>query len=207
MSAHQKPTVGDTKTSAQNADHMGWLRCEGRSLSKADFYFLWTVIGYSFGGSGDNFNLPDAQGRVAGFQGTGTDTNSLTSNLGFGSTIGEYKHTLTIPEIPTHNHVLTDPQHRHTGFTDQQVDRIESEAVAKTGVDRADVSGQDPNYLTFSTSLNATGITLASTGGGLSHNNVQPTIVLGNLFIYSGLPNYPYYPQYNFPFKSGTNIL
>ena len=28
LSAHQKPTVGDTKTSAANVDHLGWARCD-----------------------------------------------------------------------------------------------------------------------------------------------------------------------------------
>jgi microcystin-dependent protein len=37
LSAHQKPTVGDTKFSVVPTDHMGWLNCDGRSLSVSSY--------------------------------------------------------------------------------------------------------------------------------------------------------------------------
>ena len=70
MSAHSRPMAGDTKTSVLDLDHLGWLKCDGRSLSKTDFQFLFDVIGYSFGGSGNNFFLPDPRGCVPGFVGS-----------------------------------------------------------------------------------------------------------------------------------------
>lgn len=40
----------------------GWLLCDGRSLSKAEYPELFASIGYIHGGSGSNFNLPDFRG-------------------------------------------------------------------------------------------------------------------------------------------------
>ncbi|MBS5828224.1 MAG: tail fiber protein [Campylobacter concisus] len=37
----------------------GFLMADGRSLKKAEYAELFDVIGYTYGGSGDNFNLPN----------------------------------------------------------------------------------------------------------------------------------------------------
>lgn len=36
----------------------GWLSCAGASVAKADYPALFSVIGYTYGGSGANFTLP-----------------------------------------------------------------------------------------------------------------------------------------------------
>ena len=200
--AHQKPTVGDTKTSVISNDHMGWLKCDGRSVAVADFEFLFNVVGYSFGGSGDNFNLPNAAGRVPGVVGTGTDANSSTFTIALGSTIGEYQHTLTIAEMPTHNHGVTDPQHQHTGTTDAAGWAAASVSVTSiAGTNAADDNGSHTH--SFTTNLQSTGITINNTGGSNPHNNIQPTIGMGNMFIYCGRPTYP---LVGFPYTEGTII-
>lgn len=199
--AHQKPTVGDTKTSVISNDHMGWLKCDGRSVAVADFEFLFNVIGYSYGGSGSNFTLPNAAGRVPGIVGTGTDANSSTFTIALGSTIGEYQHTLTVAEMPTHNHGVTDPQHQHTGTTDAAGNETESENVF--GGVGANVSGAGTHTHTFTTNLQSTAITINNTGGSNPHNNIQPTIGMGNMFIYTGRPTYPFL---GFPYTEGTLI-
>jgi len=191
FSAHQKATVGDTKMSAVGLDHMGWMLCDGRTLNVKDFYFLFSVIQYSFGGSGAQFKLPNPAGRVAGVIG-GTVSIS-TSVHAMGQVLGEETHTLTVSEMPTHNHTITDPGHTHTGQTNENVDTPESElAMSGTGVN---VSGQNQRKLTFTTSTSTTGITINNTGGSNAHNNMQPTLFMGNMFIYSGLPNLGTYPK------------
>lgn len=104
LSAHQKSTVGDTKFSVIPNDHMGWLLCDGRTVNVKDFRFLFNVIGYSYGGSGTTFNLPDMAGRVPAVTGTGTDSNLSTLTISLGAEIGEYVHQLSILEMPSHNH-------------------------------------------------------------------------------------------------------
>lgn len=104
MDAHERPTVGDTKTSVMPDDHKGWLKCDGRSLKTKDFYFLFQVIQYSFGGAGGSFNLPKPAGTVPGIVGTGVDRNSRPFTLNLGEQVGEYVHTLLMAEMPVHNH-------------------------------------------------------------------------------------------------------
>lgn len=213
LSAHQKPTVGDTKTSVINYDHMGWILCDGRTLSKAEFNFLFQVIGYSFGGSGNNFTIPDPQGRVLGIVGTGTDTNERSRTGALGDVSGEYDHQLTIAEMPTHNHggltdlsgtgIYLDNSGAHAHGLDRGNNGINvagsANVVLDGGNDVYTASAGLHNH-TVNDPTHRHGIE----NQGLSHyhNNVQPTLFIGNLFIYTGLPNYG-----NYPYTANTNVL
>jgi microcystin-dependent protein len=66
-----------------------WLLCEGQSLATAGTYgVLFTAIGYTYGGAGANFNLPDLRGRVtAGKEITETRLTAAGSGI-TGSTLG-----------------------------------------------------------------------------------------------------------------------
>ena len=215
--ASQKPTVGDTKLSLVSVDHLGWLICDGRTLNIADFQFLYNVVGSTYGGTSTTFNLPNPAGRVLGVIGSGS---GLTTRA-FGASVGEETHVLTIAEMPTHlhtitdpthSHGITDPRHSHTGTTDaagfgtgtQDVNTLTTQASA------ADNGGSHTH--TFTTNTSATGVTVnaASTGitqtnnTGLSnsHNNMQPSLFIGNMFVYCGRLNYGTYP-----YTIGSNIF
>jgi microcystin-dependent protein len=201
--AHQKPTVGDTKTSFVSDDHLGWLRCDGRPLPVADFGILFGVIGYTFGGSGANFNLPNAEGRVVGTSGSGVGLTTRAT----GDLVGTETHQLTIAEMPAHAHgglTGVSGEHTHTSNSTSSLG-----LMTTNGLDTMDASvnaGNEPNLYTPSVQLviNSNGNhqhTIASEGGNLPHNNMQPTIFMGNLFIYSGIPPYGVWP-----YTTGSNI-
>jgi hypothetical protein len=57
---HLKPPVGSLIWQAGNAGDQDYLVCDGTSVAKADYPALFEVIGYNYGGSGANFNLPDS---------------------------------------------------------------------------------------------------------------------------------------------------
>jgi microcystin-dependent protein len=186
--ASERPTVGDTKFSVVNMDHMGWLNCDGRSLSVGTYNILFQAIGYKFGGSGNTFNLPDMRGRVPGGIGTGTGLTART----LGATTGTETHTLTVAEMPTHSHTITDPGHTHT-YVNQQNDQTVSALPGETAADQEDISQ--------TTGSSTTGISINNTGGSNAHNNMQPTLFIGNMFIYSGKQSftagsYPYTSAY-----------
>lgn len=186
--SHQRPTVGDTKFSAVNKDHIGWLKCDGRALQISDYYFLWQVIGYSFGSNTSNdFKLPNPAGRVPGVIGTGS---GLTARS-LGDTLGEETHVLTVAEMPTHSHGVTDPGHVH-GYTDTYRTGNQSTDNA-FGTETA--ANETSTTASLTTASATTGITINNTGGSNAHNNMQPTLFMGNMFMYSGKLNYGTYPQ------------
>lgn len=213
FAAHQKATVGDQKISFTNFDHLGWMKCDGRAVSRTTYALLFDVIGTTFG-SGDGsttFNIPDFRGCVPGMAGQPTFSplaNPLTYARGaYG---GEQQHLLTINEMPAHKHGSVDVngntngnglttitgQHNHGGSTGEGGNRIESENVSMTLPLSANVSGDGTH--THSIALDGNHQhEIGSTGGNQYHNNMQPTLFSGNMYIfsgrmYSGLGTYPY---------------
>lgn len=151
--------IGDYKISAQTANHGSWVLCNGQSLSTTTYSGLFALIGYSFGGSGATFIAPDLRTQVMGVIGSyaGNTTRAL------GDRVGEESHVLTIPELPSHNHSLS-PFRTH--------DVLAQEAPGNNELD-INATGASPNT--------------ANTGGGVAHNNMQPTLFSGNAFIFSGV--------------------
>lgn len=150
--------------------------------------------------------LPDSRGRVEGVIGSGT---GLTSRS-MGDSVGAETHILTTAQLPSHTHTATtssNGNHTH-GVTDNghthgmRIDATDDNNF--TAQNNQDPVADSSNFcnVNFTTS-NTTGITglqsngehshtftTNSTGGGGAHNNMQPTLFVGNMFIYSGVPTY-----------------
>jgi microcystin-dependent protein len=160
--------VGDMKFSAQGADHGGWLLCDGSSISTTTYSGLFALIGYNYGGSGATFNLPDMRGRVPGAIGTGTGLSTRT----MGEEVGEETHVLTTSEMAAHNH--------ETGFS------ANSEATARFGIGSTTTPSTRIDYDAGSGNFSGAGPLTSTVGSSAAHNNMQPTLFVGNYFIYSG---------------------
>ena len=86
----------------------GFLECNGASVSTSTYAALFAVIGYTYGGSGASFTLPDLQDRTIVAKSNtkalattgGANTVAPTGNIS-GSTGAT---TLTTNQIPSHTH-------------------------------------------------------------------------------------------------------
>lgn len=167
--------VGDIKYSVIEDDHRGWLRCAGAAISRTTYADLFAVIGTAFGaGDGSTtFNLPDCRGRVLGAIGTGVGLSARV----LGDTVGAETHTLTIGEMPVHNHGVTDPGHTH-GYQNQSGNQDTDNAFSTE-------NAADQVEYNQTTGSSTTGITINNTGGGGAHNNMQPTEFIGHVFIFA----------------------
>lgn len=136
----------------------GYLVCDGSAVSRTEYSELFDVIGTLYG-SGDGsttFNLPDLRGKVV----TGLNTTNSNFNV-LGKMGGEEAHTLTVSEIPSHNHTITTFRQYQDGAS------TDSTKIGRTipAADGGDVSS----------------ITSNQTGGGQAHNNLQPYITINYL--------------------------
>ena len=166
--------IGDIKYSIQADDHYGWLKCDGRSVSRVDYPHLFEVIGTSFGSNdADTFKLPDSRGRVLGAIGAGSGLSVRT----LGQTIGSETHILSVNEMPSHTHSITDPGHTHNYVNNVNNQGVDNAFNTESAADNADLGA--------TTSSSTTGITVNATGGGQAHNNMQPTTFIGNVFVFA----------------------
>ena len=160
----------------------GWLLCYGQGVSTTTYADLFAAIGYTYGGSGGTFNLPDLRGRVVAGKDDmgGTSADRLTDQSGgldgdvLGDTGGAETHTLTTAQIPSHSH--NSIANVDAGYTSDGL-------TAGEYVNKAKQSpyGAGGEIFSYSLSGGTTAPTLgptSSVGSGSAHNNVQPTIIL-----------------------------
>lgn len=96
-----QPFIGQLKIFAGNFAPAGWALCDGQLLSIAENDALFSLIGTTYGGDGQTtFALPDLRGRLPLHQGHGPGLSSRT----LGETGGGENVTLTLGQIPSHNH-------------------------------------------------------------------------------------------------------
>jgi microcystin-dependent protein len=136
---------------------IGWFICDGSYYNKVTYNDLFLVIGYTFGGSSDNFRVPDMRGRLP--LGISYDVDNF-SDKSMGNTGGSETHTLDINEIPSHNH---DVNIETAGW--------ESSAYSVSGA--PDRGYRGTNY-----------VRSTNTGGGLPHSIMQPYIALNFIIKY-----------------------
>lgn len=167
-----------------------YLWCDGKPYSRTLYPGLFAAIGITYG-AGDGtttFNVPDYRGRVPmGADNLGgTAANrilSLPNTLG--TVGGEEKHSLSVGEIPSHNHSVNDPGHNHT-VSDPGHNHTYNEPVQGLVFQYSvatNIWAMAPNPTATSTATTGisiaaagTGISVATTGGGGAHNNLQPLL-------------------------------
>ena len=167
----KKISVGDYKFSARTSNHEGWLLCNGGTVSRTTHAELFSVIGVQFGEGNKTttFNLPNAKGRVAA---------AINNNRPMGRSEGSETHKLTVNEMPLHGHKAYYSRESGGGKDSDGYIAIDRSGPAEIHNARTG----EPQKVTSSRSTNAIG----GTGGNAAHNNMQPTLFVGNLFIYSG---------------------
>lgn len=144
----------------------GYLLCDGAQYQTDEYPELFATIGYYYGGSGDDFNVPNLLNRMV----TGAGDIYSPNDTG-----GEREVTLSLGQIPSHNH--TDIGHYHS---------YNPPGVSGLALAPGELPVTLPNIIPSITGTASANIT--SSGGGEAHENMPPYIAL-TYIIYAGREN------------------
>jgi microcystin-dependent protein len=146
----------------------GWALCNGQLLPINQNQALFSLLGTTYGGDGRvNFALPDLRGRTPIHVGAGH---------ALGSRGGEPAHTLSIAELPQHQHVA--------GATTAQADASSNSAAPTRMLAQSNFSTLYAN----GGSLQAMSPgALANVGGSQAHQNMQPFLTLSFCIALQGI--------------------
>jgi microcystin-dependent protein len=99
--------LGEIRLFAFPRTPVGWLPCDGRTVSIATYNALYSLLGTTYGGDGrTNFGLPNLNGRIPIGQGQNTSTVPPLTNREIGQSGGTDYVTVTSDQVPAHTHAL-----------------------------------------------------------------------------------------------------
>jgi len=142
----------------------GWALCNGQLLPINQNQALFALLGTTFGGDGRvNFALPNFQNRVPIHVGSGHT---------LGEAGGEAAHTLSIQEMPGHQHALMGSS--NTGNSQAASNNVFGVVAGRIYTDPANLTALQ-------------GTTVTNVGGSQAHLNQQPFLTLSFCIALQGI--------------------
>lgn len=195
--ALDNPTIGEITMFAGNFAPRQWAFCDGQLLAISTNQALFSIIGTTYGGDGrTTFALPDLRGSVPIHSANGQPGPGLTPRP-LGQKSGQERHTLSIQEMPSHNHLT-----QNNTTTDQHILLSAEQAVNEVpapgdvaavanyvdGLQSKNVkSFGPPNNLVNGQAISGNaGLTILNTGGQQPHNIMQPYLAINFIIALEG---------------------
>lgn len=158
-----EPFLGEIKVISFNFPPSGWAFCNGQLLQINQNQALFSILGTTYGGDGRiTFALPNFQARMPIHQGQG---------FTIGQRGGEVAHTLTINEMPAHNHPA--------------MGAATADGASPNGTVWAPADGALEYYASPNTTMNPAAI--GNSGGSQPHQNEAPYLVLNFIIALTGI--------------------
>jgi microcystin-dependent protein len=159
-----EPFLAEIRIVSFNFAPKGWAMANGQQLPINQNQALFSLLGTTYGGNGQTtFALPNLQGRVCMHFG---------NNHNRGEMGGEQAHTLTMNEMPAHNHFV-------------QVSNNEGSVQTGSGNVLGVVPGRLYTDVAAATTLSPT--TITNVGGSQAHQNMQPYLTLTYVIALQGI--------------------
>lgn len=164
--------IGSVMMWLSNDIPKGWMLCDGTLLQINQFSELYSIIGTTYGGDGIvTFALPDLQGNVP-----------LGSNIQYtiGAKGGKETVTLTVENLPEHNHEVSIPASSSNGNLNEPNENV----IFATGMSNGRIATiysilePDKSLKAFNTSLS---------GSNQSFNIMQPYLSLNFIIAVEGI--------------------
>ena len=163
------PFVGEVRLVGFTFAPVDWNLCDGSILAISANPTLYNLIGTIYGGNGQTtFGLPDLRGRVPVHQGT----LAGGSNYPLGQMGGVESVTLSLNQIPKHNH---------------QFQCNSSSQGATAAPNNATVGGGPEVYRSSTPAAAMNQGAISFSGSGLPHENRQPFLAMNWVIALAGV--------------------
>jgi microcystin-dependent protein len=166
-----QPFIGEIRMFGGNFAPAGWAFCDGQLLPISENDALFTLIGTTYGGDGqETFALPNLQSRIPIHMGNGPDG----TNYQLAEAAGVEEVTLTIQQMPKHNHAVVasgDPATQSSG----------ANAVLAAAVSQVMYFAATPGAPTLNPAM------ITPVGGSQPHTNFQPYLCLNFIISLFGI--------------------
>ena len=165
-----EPYIGEIRMFAGNFPPNGWMFCEGQQMPISENDALFTLIGTTYGGDGqETFNLPNLASRVPIHMGTGPDGTTYQ----IGEMAGTEQETLTVQQIPIHSHAL-----------------LASTGPGGLNAPAGNVTGESAAvkiYIEDTPSVPMNNAAITPAGGSQPHENTQPFLCINFIISLFGV--------------------
>lgn len=170
------PYLGEIRMFGFGFAPVGWLPCNGQTLSISQYAALFALLGTTYGGNGTStFQLPNLQSRVPVNQGQGTGLSAYV----LGEQTGAESVTLTSSQMPTHTHAVSASA---TATTPSPSGAVPAAFPSPRSVAATDIYAAAPDG---TTKMNQGMI--ATAGGNQAHNNIQPVLCVNFCIATEGI--------------------
>ncbi len=165
-----QPYVGEIRMFGGNFAPAGWVFCDGSLLPISEYDTLFTLIGTTYGGDGQQtFAVPDLRGRLPIHMGQGP---GLGNNYIIGQSGGTESVTLTTNQIPAHNHLML----------------VSGTAASASSPQGNSLANATPNlYLRDIPSPTMNSASINPVGGSQAHENMMPYLCVSFIISLFGI--------------------
>ena len=166
------PYIGEIRMFGGNFAPAGWAFCDGQLMPISENDALFTLLGTMYGGDGqETFGVPDLRGRLPmHFNG-----NHPQSEAG-----GVESVTLTVQQIPTHNHAVLTSKAPGSSGTPAGTLNLADEGPA--GITQIFTYKQSAaNQLGLNSQM------VSPAGTSQPHDNIQPTLAVSYIISLYGI--------------------
>lgn len=159
-----EPYLSEIRIFSFNFAPRNWAQCNGQLMPINQNQALFALLGTAYGGNGQTtFALPNLQGRAA---------MHIGNNLQQGQIGGEASHTLSITEMPSHNH-----------------NAVASSNGPNASTPMNNFWASNTGFNPYSATINGTmnNAAISNTGLGQGHSNMAPYLTLNFCIALQGI--------------------
>ena len=164
-----QPFLGEIRMFGGNFAPVGWAFCQGQLMPISENPTLFQLIGTTYGGDGQNtFALPNLQSRIPVHVGP---------NFVLGQSARTESVTLTVSQIPQHNHLV---QTSNTPNSVSPTNNVLADEGGTGGTTVPIYSGTTPTQALVANQV-------GSAGGSQPHDNMVPFLVVNFIISLFGV--------------------